>query len=146
MSRVNGIEIVEVSGRKFTLQKLDAVQALKLKLRLGKTLAPALQELAAAYVSGGFSKDPSADDFDVSSVAAAFVEIMDKLNVEDATNLIVDLCQLAHIHIPDGDNRQVTFALDFADDLTPAYLLAAEVVKFNFGKYLGNINALAQGQ
>jgi len=146
MNGVNGIEVIEVSGRKFTLQKLDAVQALKLKLRLGKTLAPALQELAGAYVNGGFGNAQTLGDIDVNSIAAAFVDIMDKLDVDEATNLVVDLCELAVIHVDGSDNRGVTFALDFADDLTPAYLLAVEVAKFNFGKYLGNISALGQGQ
>lgn len=131
----NNSKVVTVNGHKFTVQKFPATQALKMKARLIMVAAPILGELGDMVASTNASKQP-----DVAAIGIKLVGFLPQLDADKVTDLVIELCESAWFANGDMRGERVNFDLAFHDDLTPAYKLAAEVVTFNYAKYLSKLS------
>lgn len=136
--RIKQVKCGDVS---FNIEKLSAVKAVNLKLRIGQLLSPVLPELPGvqAMLTGGKTID--------AEMLASLDKVLRELDADKTTNMLVELCETARYVVATGSSGAgdfVKFDEAFVDDLTPAYILAFEIGKFNYAKYLGNVPGLAE--
>jgi len=72
--------------------------------------------------------------------------LIPKLDVNEVTDVVVDLCQTARVQGGPLSGELVQFDVEFANDLTPAYKLAIAVGQHNFKKYFERLQAVGNDQ
>lgn len=131
---------VTLAGQTFTVVKLDAITSMKLMGKLSTVLAPVIGDAITAF---GTTNVASVDK---QKLVADILAIFPRLDMDAATDLIIELCQTARFNSGPMVGQPVDFNTAFNDDLEAALLLAFEVCKLNFAKYVKGFSQTGTAQ
>ncbi len=131
---------VTLAGQGFIVEKLDAITSMKTMGKLSRVLAPVLGDAITAFGTTNLAA------VDQQKLVADILAIFPKLDMDEATDLIIELCEFARFGDGPMAGKHVDFNTAFADDLEAALMLALEVCKHNFAKYVKGISQTGTAQ
>ena len=130
------VKQVKCGDLSFNIEKMPATKAITTKARLAQLFSPVLGELPALQnaMTGGVAINKES--------LASLEALVTRVDADKFTGMLIELCEQARYVDAMGTSTAgdfVKFDEAFEDDLTPAYILGFEIIKFNFEKYLGNV-------
>ena len=131
-------EIV-VNNKKYILTKLNAIDGLKLKVRVTKVLASALGGI------DNISKEEMSKvmDQDVASLVGKLAQAVERVDEDKYVNLIIDLLSKNIVQVKKADDNTtaevplIVNSLEIMD----MYEIAIEVIKLNLGKFINDVKS-----
>jgi len=129
-------EIV-VNNKKYILTKLNAIDGLKLKVRVTKVLASALGGI------DNISKEEMSKvmDQDVASLVGKLAQAVERVDEDKYVDLIIDLLSKNIVQVKKADDNTtaevplIVNSLEIMD----MYEIAIEVIKLNLGNFIRDI-------
>lgn len=125
-----------VNNKKYVLKKFNAIDALKLKVRITKLVATALGGIE------NISKDDMSNIMsqDVASLVGKLSQAVERVDEDKFVNLVIDLLSKNITQIKHADSMEVEVPLIIDTlEIMEMYEIAIEVVKFNLGKFIDDI-------
>jgi hypothetical protein len=142
----------KINGQTYKVEKMLATDAVKLKLRLLKTIGAGVDQVPAILAGAGSKATPEQKEKSNSAAIHAFTEIFVKADPDEMTDLIKDILEVAMIKREgSGTYDQVDMDDDFTDDLAAMIPVAVFVLRETFGDFFtgllapGNLAKLAKG-
>jgi len=131
-------EIV-VNNKKYILTKLNAIDGLKLKVRVTKVLASALGGI------DNISKEEMSKvmDQDVASLVGKLAQAVERVDEDKYVDLIIDLLSKNIVQVKKADDNTtaevplIVNSLEIMD----MYEIAIEVIKLNLGKFINDVKS-----
>lgn len=125
-----------VNNKKYVLKKFNAIDALKLKVRITKLVATALGGIE------NISKDDMSNIMsqDVASLVGKLSQAVERVDEDKFVNLVIDLLSKNITQVKHSDSMEVEVPLIIDTlEIMEMYEIAIEVVKFNLGKFIDDI-------
>ena len=128
----------QIGSRTFRCEKLKVREAVRLQMRLGKTLGPALPALAEVI---RIEDEAERDRRALEAIGAFFAAA----NAEEAESLVFDLCAVARVQIGGTGNYEPVIPDHHLEDPMMAYQVAVFVVTVQFAGFTDAISRLSSG-
>jgi hypothetical protein len=126
-----------IDGNTFAVTQLPAMRALRLFSRIGRSLGPALGQLAAAAGKGAGSM--KLDEFDMSTVGEAIAVLFDRLTPDELETLTKELLESARI---DGRELMREFDIAMQGRVGTVFKLLMFSFEVNYGDFFGAARGL----
>ena len=129
----------KIGGVEYRVETLLARDAVALQMRVMRILGPAMN--AMPEVLSTYFKGQEGRQLANQKALAAIGDIVAKSDPAEATQLVVDVCELAESRRPSGDYEKVSFDQEFSGKLMDAYKLMAFVLQAQFGELFQGVPA-----
>jgi len=128
-----------VNNKKYILTKLNAIDGLKLKVRVTKVLASALGGI------DNISKDEMSKvmEQDVASLVGKLAQAVERVDEDKYVNLIIDLLSKNIMQVKKADDSTTAEVPLVVNNLEimDMYEIAIEVIKLNLGKFINDVKS-----
>ena len=126
-----------VNNKKYILTKLNAIDGLKLKVRVTKVLASALGGI------DNISKEEMSKvmDQDVASLVGKLAQAVERVDEDKYVDLIIDLLSKNIVQVKKADDNTTAEVPLIVNNLEimDMYEIAIEVIKLNLGNFIRDI-------
>jgi len=133
-----------VNNKKYILTKLNAIDGLKLKVRVTKVLASALGGV------DNISKDEMGKimDQDVGSLVGKLAQAVERVDEDKYISLILDLLSKNIVQVKKADDQTTAEVPLIVNNLEimDMYEIAIEVIKLNLGNFIKDIKLKLSNQ
>lgn len=126
----------EISGRVFRADKLKVREAVRLQLRLAKTLGPALPTLADVIK---LDDEDERDRRTLEAIGAFFAST----DPDEAERLVFDLCAMARVQVAGTGSFEPVIPDMHFEDAMVAYQVAVFVATVQFSGFTGAVSRLS---
>lgn len=114
------MKVVEINEKKYIIEAFGGVKGFKIKQKLVKLLAPALE----AFKS---SKETDSDDQSLMLIADAVQSVLETTEDDGIFNLLTELMTAVKT-----ENGSIDFNEEFKQNYVSLYKLAKEVIMYNY--------------